>query len=322
MTDGRPALSAVLALALAGCAGRVPAPGPPAGGPCVPLAAWIDPATRASLPQQAIVDAARRRRVVLLGERHDLAEDHRWQAHVLSMLHAAGRNIVVGFEAFTPDTDAALERWSAGERSVDEFLADVDWKRTWGLPADLYLPLFHTGRLLGLELRGINVDRALVRRVAESGFAALPVADRERLPAAPLPASPGYRARLADAWTEHRCRPAADDDPEFARFVEAQRTWDAGMAAALARLAAEAPGAIVVAIVGRGHVEHRDGIVADLRARGHDALVLLPWEMAASCSDLAPRLADAVFGIRPLASEIPEPPPSPCRDDAPGQRPR
>ena len=68
MTDARTVLPAVLAFALAGCAGRVPVPGTPAGGSCVPAAAWVDPATRALLPEEAIVDAARRRRIVLLGE--------------------------------------------------------------------------------------------------------------------------------------------------------------------------------------------------------------------------------------------------------------
>lgn len=321
MTDAPRVAPLVLAIVASGCAVHRPAVVPRADGRCVPLAAWVDPATRARVASEAIVAEARRRRIVLLGERHDWAEDHRWQAYVLSLLHAAHPRLVVGFEVFTPAADAALARWAAGERSASELLGDVDWERTAGLPVEPYLPLLHAVRMLGLELHGLNVDRAIVRRVAAEGFAALPDAERAGLPT-PRPASPGYRARLADAWREHRCRPADDADPGFARFVEAQRTWDAVMAAALARLADDAPDAIVVAIVGRGHVEHGDGIVADLAAHGRDALALLPWETTAACTDLAPDLANAVFGIAPLASEIPEPPPSRCGPALRDQRPR
>jgi uncharacterized iron-regulated protein len=320
VADAR-AVALLVALVACGCRGPGPAPAPEGGGACVPLAGWVDPATHAPVRTAAVLAAAGRRRIVLLGERHDWAEDHRWQACVLSMLHGAHPRIVVGFEPLTPAADPGLGRWVAGERSVAEFLADIDWKHAWGLPPKLYLPVFQAGRLLGLELHGINVDRAVVRRVAADGFAALPAAERARLPA-PRPPSPDYRARLAAAWTEHRCRPAVDGDPAFEHFIEAQRTWDAVMAGALARLADEAPDAVVVGIVGRGHVEHRDGIAADLAARGYDALVLLPWDVRDSCADLPADVADAVFGIRPLASEIPPPPPSPCERPSADQRPR
>jgi hypothetical protein len=160
-----------------------------------------------------------------------------------------------------------------------------------------------------------------VRRVAADGFAALPAAERAALPP-PRPPSAAYRARLAAAFAEHRCHPPAAADPAFDRFLAAQRTWDAVMAAALARLAEAAPDAIVVAIVGRGHVEHHDGIAEDLAARGLVPLLLLPWDANAPCTALPADVADAVFGIAPLASEIPPAPPSPCAEGTPTQRPR
>lgn len=321
MLEARRLACVAAAAALGACTMRPPAPVRPACAPCVPVATWVAPATRMPVAAATVTDAARRRRIVLLGERHDWAEDHRWQAHVLSILHAAHPRLVAGFEAFTPAADPALARWVAGTESFEAFLEDVDWEHAWGMPAALYRPLFETARLLGVELHGINVDRAVVRRVATEGFAALPAAERATLPP-PRPPSAAYRARLAAAFAEHRCHPPAAADPAFDRFLAAQRTWDAVMAAALARLAEAAPDAIVVAIVGRGHVEHHGGIAEDLAARGLTPLVLLPWDATATCAALPADVADAVFGIAPLASEIPPEPPSPCADEAPTQRPR
>lgn len=316
MADGplRIGASALLCIALSGCV-RPPSPDRVSTGSCVPRATWVTPTTRTAKSSAAIVEQARARRIVVLGERHDWVEDHRWQAHVLSVLHAAHPSIVVGFEMLTSNADAALARWAAGAASFEEFLSAVDWRGTTGLDPELYRPVFEAIRLLGLRAHGINVDRALVRRVATEGWSALGPDDRRLVPA-PRPAGDEYRARLADAFAAHRCHRPENDDPAFARFVQAQRTWDAVMAHALGELADSLPDALVVGIVGRGHVEYRDGIVSDLVADGRDVLVLLPWEIAAGCDDLTSDLADAVFGTAPLPGEVPPPPPSLCPDDA------
>jgi hypothetical protein len=56
--------------------------------------------------------------------------------------------------------------------------------------------------------------------------------------------------------------------------------------------------------MGAGHLEHRDGVPAQLAALGAPRpLVLLPWDAARDCADLTPGLADAVFGIElPIAT--------------------
>ena len=44
--------------------------------------------------------AAAEKRVVLLGETHDIAEIHRWQLHVTAFLHMLRPQMAVGFEMF------------------------------------------------------------------------------------------------------------------------------------------------------------------------------------------------------------------------------
>jgi len=60
------------------------------------LSDWTDPATGAALDAAAALDRLAAARVVLLGERHDSARDHRWQAAVIAALAARRPALVVG----------------------------------------------------------------------------------------------------------------------------------------------------------------------------------------------------------------------------------
>ncbi|MGH7896000.1 MAG: ChaN family lipoprotein [Candidatus Binatia bacterium] len=293
----RPAL---LALVLAGAA----ACGPPRPiGPemverrsmCVPAGRWIDPATGFATSLPDLVGRAHTSRLVLLGEDHDRAEHHQWQLHVVAALAGASDALVLGFEMLPRSAAPALERWVAGESTRAELLRDTDWARVWGFDPELYQPLFDFARMHRVPMRGLNASRTLVARVARIGWSAVPTAEREGV-SEPTPAGSAYRERLREAWAAHAHGPG--DAAAFDRFVEAQLTWDRAMADALVAARASHPRAIVVGIVGRGHLEHGDGVPTQLAALGTPRpLVLLPWDVARDCRDLSPDLADAVFGV-------------------------
>ncbi len=92
-------------------------------------------------------------------------------------------------------------------------------------------------------------------------------------------------------------------DPAFQRFVEAQQTWDRAMAEAIAGARNADEAALVVGILGRGHLEHRWGVPHQLADLGiGDSAVLLPVELSDDCAGVSPNLADAVFAM-PAASD-------------------
>jgi membrane-associated protease RseP (regulator of RpoE activity) len=86
------------------------------------------------------------------------------------------------------------------------------------------------------------------------------------------------------------------DDPGFQRFMDAQLTWDRAMAEALAGFGDRA---LVIGVVGSGHLEGGHGVPHQLAALGvPNSAVLLPWDQGRDCSQLlVPGLADAVFGV-------------------------
>jgi uncharacterized iron-regulated protein len=259
---------------------------------------WLDPASGTAQRHEAVLAAAAGRDVVLLGETHDDPEHHRWQLSVLAGLLGRRGDLAIGFEAFPARAQPVLDRWVAGELSERAFLDAVEWERIWGLDPALYLPLFHFARLHRLPMLALNVDRALVTRVAREGWAVIPTGERQGV-GDPAPATPAYVDRLREASGRHAT--AADaapggDDPSLRRFVEAQLTWDRAMAEALARARAGSDAPLVVGVIGSEHLRHRHGVPHQLAALGvTGTAVLLPHELALGCDALVAGEADAVF---------------------------
>ena len=244
----------------------------------------------------AVVARAARARIVLLGEDHEVRDHHRWQTDVLAAIAGRVGVVRVGFEMFPRRVQPALDRWSAGALDEERFLVESDWAHVWGADPTLYWPLFHAVRLHRMPMVALNVERTLVHRVATDGWTAVPDDAREGV-STPAPASARYRETLASAWRAH-AGARGDDSAALERFVEAQLLWDRAMAEAIRSALATRPRGIVVGIMGRGHVEHRDGVPAQLAALGAPRpVVLVPWTADRPCEELVPGLADAVFGV-------------------------
>ena len=279
---------------------------------CVGTGSWVVPT--AGAPQQresrALLAELATRPVVLLGETHDNAEHHRWQLHTIAALHALQPSLVLGFEMFPRRVQKALDEWVAGELSEEEFLKRSEWNRVWGFDARLYMPIFDFARMHRVPMIALNVDRDLVARVGERGWAGIPESEREGVgdPAAP---SADYREALYESYLEHLPKqdpaPSRTEsdfaDPAFVRFVESMQLWDRAMAQAIAQRRSGAAPPLVVGIMGSGHLENGFGVPHQLRDLGiAQAAVLLPWDADRDCDALALGIADAVFGLQAPAS--------------------
>jgi uncharacterized iron-regulated protein len=266
----------------------------------------VAPARWLSLPENAIreegADALLARLagrpVVLLGEGHDIPEHHRWQLHTVAALHARQPRMVMAFEMFPRGVQPVLDRWVRGELSEAELLRATEWQRNWGYDAQMYLPLFHFARMHRIPMVALNVDRDFSRAVGEKGYDALPPEWRAEV-GRPAPPQPAYEEFLFASFAQHGAgERARRDDPAFRRFLEAQQVWDRAMAERIATARASDPAALVVGIMGTGHLMNGWGVPHQLRALGvADPAVLLPWEPENDCQRLRPGYADAVFGL-------------------------
>ena len=275
------------------------------------IAHWLDPANGETLAVEQVFKRLERSRIVLLGESHTSMAHHRWQQYMLSALHSRNTNMVVGLEMMPRSKQTVLDAWSMGKLTEKEFLEQSEWQKVWGYDAGFYLPLLHFARLNRLPTIALNIDRELVSQVGEKGWQALSEEQRMGL-SDPAPASDDYRNSLAELYAyKLSMGDGAEDDKSaepdldevlrseaFSNFVEAQLTWDRAMADALAAAHRRDPTAIVVGIIGRGHLEYGYGIPHQLADMGiGDVDVLLPIDSDDQCDPLPAELATAVFVV-------------------------
>lgn len=233
--------------------------------------------------------------VVTLGEQHDRADHHRWQMHVAAGI-LAHRPVVMGFEMFPARVDPVLAEWVDGRLDEGAFLEKVEWEKNWGMPAALYMPLFHFCREMGVPMVGLNVRRDLVRAVGASGWEGVPEADREGLtPARPSP--PAYRRFIYDltggARPDREARSA--EAPEFDRFTRAQEVWDRAFATRLQAASRRPEKPVAIGIIGKGHLQFGGGVGWQLADLGlENALALIPADPGDEWRDGA---ADAVYSL-------------------------
>jgi uncharacterized iron-regulated protein len=241
------------------------------------VAQWLDPASGNRLDSEKLLERIQGPRIVLLGEAHTTVAHHRWQHYMLAALHSRNANMMVGFEMLPRRLQSVLDAWSAGELDEEEFLEQSEWSKVWGYDAGLYLPLLHFTRLNRLPALALNVDRKLI--------------------------SYGYKQTMreqTEGEAEHQAPDidAIKNSDAFANFVAAQQTWDRAMAEALAAAHRRDPSALVVGIIGRGHLEYGYGIPHQLADLGiNDVDVLLPLNADDNCHPLPAKLASAVFVV-------------------------
>jgi len=294
------AASLMLGLTAASCSGSQVAPAS-----CGQPGQWLTPADAQAQPldYRPFVDRMARQRVVLLGEAHDSAEDHRWQLHTLTQLHVLQPRLAIGFEMFPRRVQPALDQWVAGTLSEAEFLKLSEWDKVWGFDARDYLPLFHYARMNRIPMLALNVERSLVEAIGKQGWDGVPDTQKEGVskPAAPTEA---YRKRLRAVFDHHPSKARAE--ASFPRFIESQTTWDRAMAQVMAEHLQKHPDALVVGIMGAGHVRNGHGVAHQLKDLGIGNVgLLLTWEREESCAGLGKGFADALYLVESPKSNPP-----------------
>jgi uncharacterized iron-regulated protein len=214
----------------------------------------------------ALADAA----IVLIGESHTSVESHRVQAQVIAALQRAGRRVILGLEMFPATAPTApFDRWIRGGVDEATLLRESGWYDYWGYPFGYYRDIFALARQHRLPLRGVNAPRALVSQVGRRGLTAIGAMDRAQLPPTIDTTNEEHKQLFVALVGGGSPTHGAGMPPEtLQRMVDAQSTWDATMGYHAAPLYKEAndPKAIVVVLVGSGHVAYGLGIARQAKA--------------------------------------------------------
>ena len=217
-------------------------------------------------------------KVIFVGETHDQIEHHQIQIKILQGLLERGKDVVVGMEMFERSQQPVLDPWPQGQMTEEEFLKEVNWETTWGMDYHFYRGILDEVRGHHLKLLGLNVQRELVRKVAESGIEGLSPEDKRGLPEMDL-ADQQHRIYIRSIYRAHKGGSAKG----FNHFYQAQALWDEGMAESLSTFlkSSEGQGKTLLVFVGRGHVMFDFGIPKRLYRRipiPYKTVVLKEWK--------------------------------------------
>jgi uncharacterized iron-regulated protein len=209
-------------------------------------------------------------RLICIGENHDRMENHRVELKIIKKIHQKGVPLAIGLEMFTSGNQGVLERWVAGKIGLDDFIKS--YYREWSMPWVLYRDIFLYAKKHAIPLVGLNVPRAISRRVAREGFAALTPAELRELPTGvSCSVDPVYRAFIRRAYAAHD-----GNNESFEHFCEAQMLWNMSMSKYLLAYNESHPATTVVVLAGVGHVMKR-GIPAEVSQHsGVTCRVILP----------------------------------------------
>jgi uncharacterized iron-regulated protein len=258
----------IFAAALAGTAPaedilRLPIGDPARKGREAPLVldAVTDTASGALLTPSDLPARLADARLVLVGEGHTEMDSHRIERRVIEDLHGAGRRVLIGLEMYPYPEQRWLDDWSDGKLTEEAFLDGSHWYRNWGYNWLYYRDIFLLARDSRLRMYAINAPREVVSAVRQKGFRGLTPDEAAHIPTQ-IDTQNADHLRLFKASFEDVSFHVGGSDAQWKAMLDAQCTWDATMGFnAVAALARDPdPKAVMVVLVGAGHVQYGLGI--------------------------------------------------------------
>jgi uncharacterized iron-regulated protein len=262
-------LALVLALILlaAGAAGATESP--PGRGYDHALTGRIwDVAAAQFVTMETLLERLAPARFVLLGERHDNADHHTFQAWIVRGLVAAGRQPAVAFEMLGAEQAPALAQHLArAPRDAAGLGAAVGWSASGWPPWKDYQPIAEAALAADLPIVAANLPAGVARAVARGSLGAL---DPELVRGHGLdrPAAPDTQRAMEAEMRDSHC--GRLPDTVLPAMVTAQRARDAQMAERL--VGGQRDGAVLIA--GAGHVRTDRGVPVYLATRAPGAAVV------------------------------------------------
>lgn len=205
----------------------------------------MDVAKRVEISPDDMLDDLRGVQVVFIGELHDHGGHHTAQRAIIDALDDGAGPLAIGLEMFRRDSQEVLDRWTADELPLSEFLPV--YEDNWSMwPA--YRDIFLHARSERIKMVGLNIPRQITGKVARNGFKSLPEEDRQMLGNVQCQVDPAYGHYIRKAMGGH-----GGHGQQYLYFCEAQLLWDTMMARNLLDFLQENPDFRVVVLAGSAH---------------------------------------------------------------------
>lgn len=228
-------------------------------------------------------------RFVLLGEVHDNADHHLWQAWAIRtvsklrgsrIVEGAPQVDIIAMEMVRTDQNDALDKFYGRNvavprtRKARDFARLLKWSDSGWPDFKIYAPIIDQALYEQIVIVPASVSRDFTRQLSKEGISALANGEPERL-ALSQPFAAEQSEAMATEIREAHCGLMPDAAIPSMSFV--QRFRDATMADSLLSVAAGKGG---ILIAGNGHIRRDRGVPWYLEKRGVPASAIVALKLA------------------------------------------
>jgi uncharacterized iron-regulated protein len=208
-------------------------------------------------------------RLLLIGEEHTNTECHLVQYRVLEALITSGRRVFIGLEMYPYTEQRFLDQWRDGLLTEEGFVRMSRWYDNWGYNWAYYRDIFLLARDHKVPMFAVNTPREVVAAVRKKGLSNLTPEEAAHIPKDIDVNSADHLTFFKTTFegNEGPVHGSGMGDDMLMNMLSAQATWDAtmGFNGVEALKAQNDPKAIMVILVGSGHVAYGVGIERQAR---------------------------------------------------------
>jgi len=252
------------------------------------------------------------KRLVLVGENHTDINFHRSQLRVIQELRKAGRKVLLGLEMFPYTKQEFLTSWTKGEYNEEEFLEAAEWYDAWGYHWNYYRDIFVFARDNGIPVYGLNTPREVIAAVRKKGLDELSEEEKAQMPPSVEIENDEHLALFKSYFDEDEDFHASMTEEQWQAMFGAQCSWDATFANNALKVLQmhPAPEAVLVVLVGSGHVSYDLGIQRQMAQWAEvptAAVIPIPIVLEAEdglITEVQASYADFIWGMPPAIDPI------------------
>jgi uncharacterized iron-regulated protein len=217
--------------------------------------------TGESISFDEMIRAMAKSRFIYVGETHNSLPMHQIQAKIIQGLYDQDRDLAVGMEMYPVTQQEALNKWSLGILSEEEFVREGQWYVNWNFHFGFYRDVFRIIKKNAIPLYALNVPREIITTVRMKGWEALSEQEKEMVPKPHLTHKDHrtlIRTIFEGADLPHQMK-GKGLEMAFEGLYRAQTAWDETMAYH-ARAALHKEEGKIVVLAGSGHLLYNLGI--------------------------------------------------------------
>ena len=198
---------------------------------------------------------------IYVGETHDSLPMHEIQARIIQALYEQDRDLSIGLEMFPVVYQDALNKWSLGILSQDEFIQESRWYVNWNFNFGFYEGIFRLAKENRIPVYALNAPREIITKIRMGGWNGLSEEEKKIVPNPDL-SHEEHRELIRTIFEGAELPPQMKGrglEMAFEGLYRAQSAWDEVMAWN-AVSAQKREDKKVVVLAGSGHLVYNLGI--------------------------------------------------------------